>query len=343
MTRTPISTAVLIALKQVLPPQYVPALRRRLVKGDITFKTEEVAFDKIKKGHKLAPLVSPMVGGKPQKQQGGTLTSIKPAYIKPTDNVTSNRLLKRQPGEALNGELSPAARLNAIRADILNEQDAACDRREEWMVCEILKTGAVTLEGEDYAAQQVDFGRSAENNVTLSGDDKWSALNTETSTAPIENVEDWASRCNNVASEIYMGRDAWNWFRKFKCVKDLMDTRRGSSSHGELGALNNAAFKWVASVGEFDIFVYNGAYDDEDGNKQLYFDTNGVLVLNPDIELYMAYGAIQDVEANASGFAEATRWPDNWFTKNPSVEWLQTQSAPIPVLMDADEACYARV
>ncbi|WP_261890268.1 major capsid protein [Vibrio cortegadensis] len=69
MKLTALTTAVLIALKQQMPPQYVPALRKRLVKGEITFPTKAIAFDKIKKGRKLAPLVSPMISGKPQKQK----------------------------------------------------------------------------------------------------------------------------------------------------------------------------------------------------------------------------------------------------------------------------------
>ncbi|WP_261890267.1 major capsid protein [Vibrio cortegadensis] len=104
------------------------------------------------------------------------MTSVELAYVKPTDTVTSDRLLKRQPGEALMGELSPAQRLNAIRADLLNEQYESIERREEWMLCEVLKTGGVTLEGESFEAIHIDYGRSPENNVTLSGADKWSAL-----------------------------------------------------------------------------------------------------------------------------------------------------------------------
>ncbi|EOX3957960.1 major capsid protein [Vibrio alginolyticus] len=343
MKLTALTTAVLIALKQQMPPQYIPALRKRLVKGEITFPTKAIAFDKIKKGRKLAPLVSPMISGKPQKQKGGVMTSVEPAYVKPTDTVTSDRLLKRLPGEALMGELSPAQRLNAIRADLLNEQYESIDRREEWMLCEVLKTGGVTLEGESFEPIHIDYGRSPENNVTLSGADKWSALDKATSEKPMEDIEDWASRCNLVANEVYMGRAAWRLFRSFKCVKDALDTRRGSRSQAETAALNNANFKWVGSIGEFDFFVYTGAYEDDAGTDQLYIDDNGVMVTSSDVEIYFAYGAIQDVKANAMGIVEATRYPSNWFTENPSAEWLQTQSAPVPVMLDADEACYARI
>lgn len=339
----PIATAVLIALKQLLPQRYNPAIKKQFVKGVITFSTEEIAFDKIKKGRKLAPLVSPMIAGKPNKSKGGVMTSVKPAYVKPTDVVTSNRTIKRTPGEQLFGDLDPAQRLNAIRADMLVEQEESIDRREEWMVCEVLKTGGVTLKGESFEPIYVDYQRSAANNVTLSGTDKWSELDKETSRKPLDDIEDWAERCTGVADTVIMGKSAWREFRAFKCVRELLDVRRGSTSHGEQGPLNNKNFKVVGRYGEFDIAVYTGAFENDQGVDELYIDDNGVMILSSDIELYMAYGGIQDVKANASGIVEATRYPSNWFTDNPSVEWLQTQSAPIPVLLDADEACYARV
>lgn len=338
----PIATAVLIALKKQLPARYLPALKSRYVKGVINFDTEEIAFDKIKKGRKLAPLVSPMVSGKPNKAKGGVMTSVEPAYLKPTDVVTPNRLLKRMPGEAIAGEMSPDQRLNAVRSDILIEQDESIDRREEWMVCEILKTGGVTLEGPDFEAVHVDFERSPENDITLLAGDKWSAQDKATYN-PMDDIEDWAARCNVIADEVCMGRDAWREFKKFEAVKDALNTRRGSSSKAETGPLTGSSFKWVGTIGEFDFFVYIGAFEGDDGNDQLYIDANGVMVTSSELELYMAYGAIQDVEANANRMVSTSRYPSNWFTKNPSVEWLQTQAAPCPVLLDADDVCYARV
>lgn len=342
MALTALTTAILFALRQQMPPRYTPALKGMLVKGSITFATKSIAFDKIKKGRKLAPLVSPMVGGKPNRAKSGTMTTIEPAYVKPTDVVEPDRLLKRQPGEALMGTLTPAQRLNAVRADILMEQDEAIDRREEWMLCEVLKTGAVTLEGESFDSVQIDYGRSAANSVTLSGSDKWSSL-AKTSEQPLTDIEDWCDACNVIVDTIVMGKDAWSLFKSFTPVKDLLETRRGSTSTAETAPLNNSAFQWVGRIGTVDYYVYKGAYENEDGADELYIDANGVLCTSKDVEIYMAYGGIQDVKANANGVVEATRYPSNWFTDNPSVEWLQTQAAPVPVMLDADDACYALV
>ncbi len=339
---SPISTAVLIALKKQLPARYVPALAKTLVKGVVTFNTQEVAFDKIKKGRKLAPLVSPMVAGKPQKARGGVMTSVTPAYLKPTDVVIPDRILKRLPGEAIAGEMSPDQRLSAVRSDILIEQEESIERREEWMVCEVLKTGGVTLEGPDFEAVHVDYGRSAKNNVTLIGADKWENQDFATYD-PMDDIEDWGDRCNVIGNFVGMGKKAWRTFKKFEAVREALDTRRGSMSTAEIGPLSNESFQWVGKIGVYNFYVYIGAFEGEDGNDELYIDEDGVMVTSSDVELYMAYGGIQDAKANASRIVETTRYPSNWYSDNPSLEWLQTQSAPVPVLLDADDVCYARV
>lgn len=342
MIINPLTTAVLVALKRQLPPQYMPALKNFFVSREITFQTKEIAFDKVKKGRKLAPFVSPMVGGKANRKMGATFTSVEPAYVKPTDNVTSDHLITRMPGEALMGEVSPAQRRNLIRADLLLAQEESIERTEEWMLAQVLKSGKVIVEGEGFEKIEIDYGRSAENTVTLAGADRWSGLDKKTSTKPLDDIEEWASRCTIIADRIVMGAEAWKEFRQFDCVKELMDTRRGSGARGELGPMSNAAFQWVAKVGPYDIYVCKNAYEAADGTEKLYFDTNGVLVTG-EAEIYFAYGAIQDVKANAAGVVQTKRYPSNWYTDNPSVEWLQTQSAPLPIMLDADEICYALV
>jgi hypothetical protein len=340
---SPIATAVLIALHQELPPQYTPALKNFYVKGVVTFNTAEVFFDKIKKGRKLAPLVSPMESGKPNKERSAIQQSITPAYVKPTDAITSDLLLKRRPGERPLGTLNPAERRQAIVADKLMEQDASIERREEWMVVQMLTTGKVVLEGPEFESVELDYERSPENQVTLIGGDCWDVLDKETSEKPLKDIEAWAENCHLLADHVVMDKSTWSIFKQFKCVKDLMDTRRGSKSTGETGPLNNQAFKWVATVGEYDIYVTNGAYENDAGVDTKYFAAGGVLVGSSAAEIYMAYGGIQDVEANANGIVETERYPSNWFQKNPSIEMLQTQSAPVPVMFDADDFCFAHV
>lgn len=95
--------------------------------------------------------------------------------------------------------------------------------------------------------------------------------------------------------------------------------------------------------GEYEILVYAGRYTDDDGNKVGFMPDYTLLMAPVSADNVMAYGGIQDAKANADGIAEAVRYPSNWFTNNPSVEWVQTQSAPVPVLFDADEFVVVKV
>lgn len=334
-------TTTLLGVKELLP-KFTPLFLQLFFPTAATFGTEEVAFDKIKKDRRLAPFVSPLVSGRPRRERGGVLTTIQPAYIKETDVVRPTRLLKRRLGEALNGELNAADRRNAVVADILVEQEENIVSREEWMAVQAVLYGKVIMSGPDHPAVEVDYGRSADNQIVLAGAAKWDTVDPATYD-PTDDIEDWASATTGSAGVVIMGKGAWRLFSRFKIVKELLETRRGSTSQLELGPQLEKEVMRKGFFGEYEIIVYTGKYTDDAGQKVNFMPEFGVLVAPATADNVMAYGGIQDAEANANGIAEATRYPSNWFTKNPSVEWLQTQAAPVPALFDADEFTFVLV
>ncbi|MGF6692660.1 major capsid protein [Metapseudomonas resinovorans] len=334
-------TTTLLGVKEILP-RFTPLFIQMFFPSVVTFGTEEVAFDKIKKDRRLAPFVAPMVAGRARKEQGGFLTTLKPAYVKPTDVVKPTRLIKRRPGEPLNTELSAEDRHDAVIADILDEQEQSIVAREEWMAVQGVLFGKVVIEGDDYPTQEVDYGRSSANQVVLAGAAKWDTVDPDTYD-PTDDIEDWAAAANGSPSIIIMDKLAWRLFSRMKAVKEKLESRRGSTSQLELAAQTERDVQRKGFYGEYEILVYNGAYTDADGNKVNYMPANTVLLAPTTTDNVMAYGGIQDAKANANGIAEATRYPSNWFTDNPSVEWLQTQAAPLPVLFDADEFVSVKV
>lgn len=328
------STTTLLGVKEI-QPKFTGLFMAMFFPQVATFATEEVAFDKIRRGVRLAPFVAPMVSGKARRERGGTTTTFTPAYVKPTDVVRPNRLLKRLPGEALNGSLSPAERHDAVVADILNEQEQEIVHREEWMASHGVLTGEVIVEGEQFERQVVDYGRSPENQITLLGAAKWDTVDPETYD-PSTDIEDWAVNATGSTGVIIMDKLAWRLFSRFKLVKEKLDTRRGSTSQMELGPQLERQVMRKGFFGEYEIIVYTGQYEDTDGSKKNFMPDYTLLLAPSTTDNVMAYGGIQDAKANADGIVEATRYPSNWFTDNPSVEWLQTQSAPLPVIFDAD-------
>lgn len=317
-------------------PKFTPLFLQMFFPTVITFDSEEIKFDKIKKSIKLAPFVAPMIAGKPNKAKGGYLASFVPAYLKPTDVVTANRTLKRLPGEPLGGDMTPAQRRNAIRVDILDEQDKSITHREEWMAVQAVIRGAVLVEGAGYETQLVDFGRSPENNISLMGAAKWDMVDPETYD-PTDDIEEWAEKSSSVVSVLVFSKDTWRMFSSFKKVKEKLDTTmRGFGSELELGPQLAKEVRIKGHFGDYLCMVYAGKYEDENDTSHTFMPSRHLLLAPSVYDGVRAYGAIQDAEANDDGIVETSRYPSNWFTKNPSVEFLQTQSAPLMVTPDPD-------
>jgi len=290
----------------------------------ITFDTSKIDFDVISEDDSLAPFVSPMVAGKADKASGGELRSFKPAYVKPKSIVDPERVLKRRPGEQIGGALNPAGRRNAIIADILSEQRKRILRRFEWMAAQALLTGKVTVSGEDYPEAEVDFKRDAGNSIVLAGLNVWSDLANAT---PLDDIESWNDLAEAPVTDLVMDSSAYKKFIKFQEVKDLMESRRGSESNIELGPENGKWVTYKGMVGSYRVWIYKGYYT-VNGVKTPYIPADTVIACSSALEGVRAYGAILDGEA---GYQAMEMFPKNWANKDPAVEYIMTQSAPLMI------------
>lgn len=298
---------------------------------------ETIHFDAVSEDVVMAPFVSPVIAGKVHKERGGELRTFKPAYVKPKHAVKPNQLLKRRPGEAYLGNLTPAQRKQAAVTDNLMRQDKAISAREEWMAAQAVLTGSVTVVGEDYPEQLVDFQRSASNSITLAGAAKWDTVDVDTYD-PTDDITTWSENATGAVNVAVMGKGAWTKFGSFKAVKDKLDTRRGSSSAMETAVKDlGMVVSFKGYFGDLEIWVYTGQFTDPETNaKDYYMPVNKVLLGNKSYEGVRCYGAIEDIDAADEGIVAASRWPKNWKQDDPSVEYVMTQSAPLMVTPDAD-------
>ena len=306
-------------------------------KQQVNFQSQYIDFDKISKGRKIAPFVAPTVAGKPMRSEGFNTTRFAPAYIKPLHPVDPERLITRQAGEAYTGNQSLMGRRNAIVGDILNEQREMIVRRWELMAAQAVMNGSITVEGEDYPTQNVDFGRDPNNTVTLTGTDVW----TDTANSkPIKNLESWsiamARNAGYSVTDWVMGVDAWESFIEHPDTEKKLNTDIKNSSQMlfDLGinqADENGAivqFKGVLASG-VRVWVYSDIYEDEDGAVVEIMDPKAVVGVNPaGVEGVRCFGAIMDVNA---GYQSLDIFPKNWANDNPSVEYVMSQSAPLMV------------
>ena len=305
------------------------------------FDTEKVAFDKVDRARRLAPFVSPNVSGKVIRQQGFVTKDFAPAYVKPKYVVDSNRPLKRLPGERLLGAMNPVDRYNRVIAELMANADDTISRTEEWMAAQILLNGSVVVAGDDYPSMTVDFGRPSGQTVVLTGAARWGQSGVSIMTL----LRSWnrtvmlASGFN--ANIVILDPFAEELFIADSGIQTILNNRVNTpvGSNFKIGNIQlggvlvgavGEEVKFLGQVGEFQVFVYGGTYVDSTGTVQPYLPANTCLMLSPGgVQGTRTYGAVRDAEA---GFRPLPRFPKMWRENDPSVTYLMTQSAPLPVL-----------
>jgi hypothetical protein len=305
-----------------------------------TFETEKIAFDKVDRARRLAPFVSYHVAGKPMRTQGFQTKDFQPAYLKPKHVVDSTRPLKRMPGERLLGAMSPEERYIRVLAELMKLQEDYIRRREEWMAAQIMLSGQVIVEGEDFPAMVVNFGRPSTHTIQLTGANQWG----QTGVSSMSNLRTWNALAmldsGFNANVVIMDPAAQELFIKDPEVKEILNNRANTPSPNfkigniQLGGVLAGAIgeevKYLGYIGEFHVFVYQQTYVDEAGNVQQMIPPNTVILSSPPgVQGVRTYGAIRDAEA---GFRPLPRFPSMWRSRDPSLTYLMTQSAPLPIV-----------
>jgi hypothetical protein len=320
------------------------ALRDRFFKQRHFSTTEEIAFDKLKRRRKMAPYVSPHVPGVARELRGRQVQTFTAPYLKPKAAIKPDVALVRAHGEDFGAPLTPEQRYNETVVQTLQDQNDEITRREEAQCFEVLTSGQVVVSGDKADAQTVDYARDAALTTTLSGGSRWG----ETGVDIRANLRAWsttvAQKSGGTVTQVIMGAAASEILTGDADIKDILDNRRQATGQMELGPQNVGAddnpMVYLGSLGQFDFHIYNGSYDDEDGNNAMYLDENGVILIAPNaFQGMMAYGAIQDRKALQS----LSRFPKMWEQDDPSVEFLMTQAAPLAVPSDINATMYVEV
>lgn len=299
-----------------------------------TEDSEEIHFDIDKSKPKLTPFVSPLVAGKVVDDEGFMTKSFKPAYAKDKRRFDPNRPFKRSIGEKIGGTLSPQQRLEANINRTLSKQLENLTRREEVMASEALRTGKITVTGDNYPTVVVDFQRDPSLTVALAGGSRWG----EVGVNALDNLEDWVARIQEksgaVGRTVIMDALAWRVFKADAKVEKLLDIRRlRDSADLALGPIafgqGNDLARYVGTIGDLDFWVYNDRYvDDNDVMQKLLPDYTVLLGSPSQLDGTRCYGAIQDEKA---GFRAQRFFSKSWLEEDPAVRWLLLQSAPLLV------------
>jgi hypothetical protein len=317
--------------------------------GSMNFQTREIIFEMIPRQRKMAPFVAPNVQGRIMRSQGSTTRSFKPAYIKPKHEVDPSRTLVRRAGEAILGSQSPQQRWDAIVAENLAMEKEAIMRRWEWMCARAVIDGAVTISGEDYPTQTVDFGRHSSLKGVLVGAAMWS----DPSSTPLADLEHYRRQVQfltgTTISRLIFGLDAWTAFSQHADVKALLNTLvRGSETSYNIAVPDATPYEFRGTLtgqnglGRLDLYTYSDTYEAEDGSGQLvpFLDSGTLVGVGAGIDGMQLFGAIQDKRA---GMAALSMFPKMWDQEDPSITYTMTQSAPLFVPMQPNAAFSLKV
>lgn len=320
---TNVLTAVINSLQ--MPPVF---LKDTFFPGTQTETSEEIHFDQENDVMGLAPFVSPLVEGKLMAEMGFTTKTFKPAYMKPKTSPDPSRAIKRYKGEPIGGNLSPEERMQRIVTDELMSHRKKIDRRLEWMAATILRTGSVTISGDQYQTAVVNFLRDAALTVVLAGGSKWG----DAGVKPLDSLQTWGEvvleKSGSSAINVVMDVGAWKVFRNDADVQKRLDTLRVTGGGPlSMDAQMSYGGTFKGTIDGFNIWVYSGTYKDDAGAIQKMLP-NGTVMMVGDLAGTHAYGAIRDEEA---GFQAIPMYTKSWIQPDPSRRMILTQSAPLLV------------
>lgn len=339
MTISLYGTTELILVQQhfpVLPDGFWLNLFPRVVTSD----REEILFERLDfDNRRLAPFVSPNVQGRIMRRQGYSARSFKPAYVKPKHIIVPTDAIARLAGEPLLGGVSMQARFDYHVVNSLRLERESIERRLDWMASKAIIDGVVTVEGDDYPSQTIDFNRDPSLTSTLLTTARWDQLATADPLGDLSTMADRAFYLGNgPITDIVFGANAWKNFIRNSAVLELLSTlRRGATSSFNVTPVISANFQAmgniVGSSGSWNMWRYSNWYNetDSEGNLTLrqFLDPNDVVGYGGIVEGIQAFGAIMD--ADADFLAEATIYPKMWREPDPSAVYTMSQSAPLMV------------
>lgn len=335
------STQVLAGVVRGTKPS-VPGYWLNYCTRTFNFDTEEIHFDQVQTFRRVAPFVMPTVAGKPQRDSGYSTEKYKPAYTKIRHNIDPSRTLPRMAGEEYGGTLSPMQRQQALLAAYIQDHRDAIEMRWNLMAADVMLNGTLTVSGEEYPTQVIDFGRAANHTVTLAAGSRWG----DSGVSPPDHLEEWATRvhdgCDYPVDRVVMGTAAWTTFRKSIDLKELQDQRRGTESLGSLNIVpgSTAPLQYKGTDGNREFWVYRETYNIDESTRVAIMDPRDVLLIaTAGLELAKCFGAILDVEV----LRAVPIFSKSWVTEEPSRRNLLSQSAPLMVPGRPNATLRARV
>lgn len=219
---------------------------------------------------------------------------------------------------------------NALEVAIAEDMDLhreELDFAVEAMCCQAMVMGKITLfdvvdGGDPKATFTVDFQRPASHNVILSGTALWSDPNSDL----LGQVDAWGLSIQEetgfAPTDLLLGKNAWEAFRKHPDVKEHLDNRR--IDIGELSPRIGKKLKGVWNG--LNVWVIVGSYTDLAAEVREYLDPDFALLVARDAASVIEFG--MPVDNECAGPVEI--FAKSFEQKDPSGTFTVAESRPLP-------------
>jgi len=206
----------------------------------------------------------------------------------------------------------------------------------EWMGSQALLNGTVTISGDGFATVVVDFGRDPTLTVALSGAQRWDTAFSAVGangifTLPSTHIEQWShqmlKKSGGVATDLIFTTSSWLLFIADTNVqKSVYYPRTGESNNVNYGSQTQRGAQYKGKWGQYDLWVYNDWYVDDNNVEQPMLPDGTVLMSGPDLMGTRAFGQILDPAFNYRALPYA---PKTWVEEDPAQRVIMMQSSPI--------------
>jgi len=273
--------------------------------GDM-FPTEEVLVEyKDGTGNKMAPVVLPRKGNISVEREGYSTHKMTPPLVAPSRPLTIDDLNKKQMGENLFSDRTPAQRQAEILMRDLADFDEMHATREEYIAAQLMFNNGYVLkqyadkygEGE-YEEFEMRFYDGDSNSAAYAPNTMWSEGAADI-LGDLHLMVRMLTTKRNRASELLIGSDVADALMNNAKIKELMDLRRynvGEIAPVELGEGAARLGRLNVRGRMIDLITYDGTYIDEETGKETLFVPEKKVCLTAPGAGRILYGAVSQIE-----------------------------------------------
>ncbi len=349
-------TQTMIAAMQLMPKRPT-FLRDRYFEtsNEDMFVTEDVLVEyKDEKSRKMAPFVMPKKGGIAVPRDGYRTERLTPPYIAPERTLTIDDLKKKQFGETLFSQQSPAAREGQILKNDLIDLNGMIDTSEECMSSQTLFNNGYSFRqyadkygSSEYEEYEIHFYDGEQNTAVYVPAAPWSRKN-DVIISDLHVIAKLLKNRGLRASDVIFGDDVADVLINNKYIQKLLDNRRlnladinpqqlpdGATSYGKINCMGIM----------LELICYSEEYVDIDDGKTKPFVPQGKITVTAPKMGRCMYGAITQMEESDKQYHTYVnkRVPHITYNTHDSVRTLAQKARPMMVPKYKDSAISATV